>query len=108
MGKSIVEELLVQQISETRIPPPEREYQFHPKRKFRFDLAWPGFFVAAEVEGGVWSGGRHVRGQGFIKDTVKYNLAALLGWRVFRFPSSHVEDGTAIAMLKQVFGVEER
>jgi very-short-patch-repair endonuclease len=61
------------------------EYRFHPTRKWRFDFAWPENKRAMEVEGGVWTGGRHTRGSGFLKDCEKYNAAASLGWRVFRF-----------------------
>lgn len=43
-----------------------------------------------EIEGGVWSMGRHTRGSGFVKDMEKYNAAASLGWRVFRFTPKQV------------------
>jgi very-short-patch-repair endonuclease len=73
-------------------PPLEAEYRFHPKRKWRFDFAAPGQKVAIELEGGSWTGGRHVTGIGFQKDCEKYNAAAMLGWRVFRFTSSMLRD----------------
>jgi len=63
----------------------EREYKFHPVRKWRFDFADPHGKVAVEIEGGAFSGGRHTRGAGFIADCEKYNAAILMGWRVFRF-----------------------
>lgn len=66
------------------------EFKFHPTRKWRFDLAWPENKIAMEVEGGVWTGGRHTRGTGFLKDCEKYNAAASLGWRVFRFTPKQV------------------
>lgn len=61
-----------------------KEYRFHPIRKWRFDYAFPQAKVALEVEGGVWTSGRHTRPKGFLNDIVKYNAAGLLGWRVFR------------------------
>lgn len=61
------------------------EYRFHGSRMWRFDFAHPESRVAIELEGGVWSQGRHVRGRGFEGDCEKYNEAALEGWRVFRF-----------------------
>ena len=73
-------------------PPLEEEYRFHPGRKFRFDFASPETKIAIELEGGVWSGGRHTRGKGFIGDCEKYNMAQLLGWRVFRFTTDMLDD----------------
>lgn len=60
------------------------EYQFHPKRKWRFDYAIPAVKIAIEVEGGVFTGGRHVTGRGFINDMEKYNTAESMGWHVLR------------------------
>lgn len=67
-----------------RLPAPTTEYEFHHERKWRFDFAWPAHRVALEVEGGIWTEGRHTRGSGFLKDMEKYNEAARLGWRVMR------------------------
>ena len=66
------------------LPTPTPEYRFWPERLFRFDYAWPQSKVALEVEGGVWSGGRHTRGSGFLKDIEKYSEAAARGWLVLR------------------------
>ena len=77
-----------------------REFYFHPIRKWRFDFAI-GSKVAVEIEGGIWTQGRHTRGSGFIKDCIKYNTAAAMGWKVFRFPSEMVKDGSAIEFLKK-------
>ena len=61
-------------------------------RDWRFDFAWPRRRVAVELEGGTWTGGRHVRGDGFARDCEKYNLAALHGWRVIRLTAGMLED----------------
>ena len=66
----------------------EAEYKFHDTRKFRFDFAFPLYKVAVEIEGGVWSKGRHTRGSGFIKDMEKYNLATSMGWSILRYTPS--------------------
>lgn len=76
--------LFAQLCQSSGLPSPETEYRFHPTRKFRFDYAWPDAKVALEVEGGVWTGGRHTRAAGFLKDVEKYNRAAAMGWRVLR------------------------
>lgn len=69
---------------ECGLPDPTPELVFAPPRKWRFDFAWVGQCVALEVEGGIWTGGRHTRGSGFTKDMEKYNEAAARGWRVIR------------------------
>ena len=61
-----------------------KEIKFHPVRKWRFDYAVPEHKIALEVEGGVWTGGRHTSPKGFLGDIEKYNTATLMGWRVFR------------------------
>lgn len=75
---------------------PVREFEFHSERKWRFDFAFPDKKIAVEIEGGVWSAGRHNRGSGFITDIDKYNSAAILGWRVMRYTTEMVESGQAI------------
>lgn len=63
---------------------PEREFRFHPVRKWRFDFAYPVLKIALEVEGGIWTGGRHVNPLGYSKDAEKYNMATKMGWKVYR------------------------
>ena len=72
---------------------PQREFLFHKKRKWRFDLAWPDLLIAVEVEGGIWTGGRHVRGEGYEGDCEKYNEAQLAGWMVLRFTPGMIKKG---------------
>jgi very-short-patch-repair endonuclease len=79
----------------------EREYRFHPIRKWRFDFAFPAQGLAVEIEGGVWTGGRHTSGAGFTKDMEKYNTAALRGWRLLRFTPRQVKLGVALAYIKE-------
>ncbi len=71
--------------------PPQREYRFHPTRRWRFDVAWPEHKVAVELEGGVWTLGRHTRGKGYCADMQKYNAAIELGWRVVRFAANDLD-----------------
>ena len=60
-----------------------REFRFHDTRKWRFDYAHLASKVAIEIDGGVWTGGRHTRARGFLADAEKRNTAQALGWRVF-------------------------
>lgn len=72
------------------------EYRVVEGRRFRFDFAFPGERLAVEIDGGTWVRGRHNRPQGYAKDCEKLNLAVLHGWRVLRFTSEQVRDGTAL------------
>lgn len=88
------------------IPQPLMEYYFaKPERAWRFDFAWPEYRVALECEGGVWVKGRHTRGKGFIEDCAKYNKGTLLGWRIFRVPSSQLETMATVHMIKQALAL---
>lgn len=77
-----------------------KEYRFHPTRLWRFDYAIPSAKIALEVEGGVWSEGRHIRPQGFLGDVDKYNTAAVMGWRLFRTTPDMLLTRRTLIMLK--------
>lgn len=77
-----------------------KEYKFHPIRRWRFDYAIPEHKIALEVEGGVWTGGRHIRAQGFLGDMEKYNTATLMGWRVFRTTPDELYKTATIKLLR--------
>jgi len=76
------------------------EYRFAPPRKWRAD-----FFIAPdillEVEGAVWTQGRHTRGSGFVKDMEKYNQAAVLGYRILRTTPSEVCMQATVDLIKE-------
>ncbi|QDP60278.1 MAG: hypothetical protein Unbinned834contig1000_44 [Prokaryotic dsDNA virus sp.] len=98
---------LVSQIIKEELPLPEREYKFHPTRRWRFDLAFIKEKLAVEIEGAVWTYGRHTRGSGFIKDMEKYNEACYYGWYMARFTPNDVKTGVALKYLMRYFkGVE--
>jgi len=81
----------------------EREYRFHPIRRFRFDYAIPSKKIAIEQEGGAWTNGRHTRGKGYISDMEKYNLATSMGWRVLRFTPDQMMTTETINLIKNVY-----
>jgi len=97
---------LVFQAKAVGLPAPELELRFHPTRRWKFDLAWPEQRVAVEVDGGVWTGGRHVTGTGATKDAEKYSEAAAMGWRIVRVTTAHVDDGRAIAWIERALGMQ--
>ena len=96
------------------LPEPVLEHRFHPVRRWRFDIAWADHMIALEVEGGVWTGGRHTRGSGFMKDMEKYNTAAAMGWIVLRAvprmlpgPRRGTVDEELLNQLQQLFKIKK-
>lgn len=83
-----------------------KEFKFHPTRKWRFDYAIPQYKIALEVEGGVWSGGRHTSPKGFLNDMEKYNTATLMGWRVFRTIPDELLTNTTLSLLREAMKTE--
>ena len=107
MGSSALELQMLAQIRSANMPEPLTEYRFHPTRRWRFDFAYPDRMVAIEVEGGIWSRGRHTRGKGFEEDCRKYNEAACLGWRVIRVTGGMLDSGEALPYVIRALGGKE-
>ena len=82
----------------------EREFKFHAKRKWRADFHITGKKLLVEVEGGIWSGGRHTRGKGYLGDMEKYNAATVMGYRLIRFSTEQVKSGLAIQQIEKMVG----
>jgi very-short-patch-repair endonuclease len=82
----------------------EQEFEFHPKRKWRADFHLVGKKILVEVEGAIWSGGRHTRGKGYIRDMEKYNAATMMGFQVLRFSTDQVKSGLAIQQIEKMVG----
>jgi len=99
---SEAEEILALQLRALRIEV-EREYRFHETRRWKFDFALPEKRIAIEIEGGIWTRGRHTRGKGFEQDLEKYQAAMLAGWAVYRCSPSMVKSGEAIQTIQKLF-----
>jgi hypothetical protein len=100
---SHLEESYYMQLARLEVPRPEREFKFHPTRKWRADFAWPERFLLVEIEGGVYSRGRHTRGKGFETDMTKYNAATMAGYKLLRFSGGMVSSGEAAKKTKAFF-----
>ena len=82
----------------------EQEFKFHPSRKWRADFHLKDRKILVEVEGGIWSNGRHTRGKGYIADLEKYNTATMMGYQVIRFSTEQVKSGKAIEQIEKMVG----
>lgn len=83
---------------------PVREHKFCLTRKWRIDLAWPEEKLAVEIEGGIWSRGRHIRPKGFLGDLEKYNSLCIAGWALLRVTPQQVRTGEALSLIERWFG----
>jgi len=81
-----------------------QEFYFHPKRQWRADFHILETKILVEVEGGIWTGGRHTRGKGFIHDIEKYNAATVLGYQILRFSTEQVKSGLAVRQIERLLG----
>ncbi len=63
------------------LPEPVAEYRFHRTRRWRADFCWPEQKVILEIQGGIWTKGRHTRGKALLGEWQKLNTAAGMGYR---------------------------
>ena len=119
--------VLIDQLALAGKPLPTREHIFHPKRKWRLDLAWVDRLIAVEIDGGLFArpvvchnckqtvkrlvngkwvvvreGGRHNTGSGRANDIEKTNEAQLLGWHIYHVTPAQVESMAALELLMRV------
>ncbi len=92
------------------------EYKFKKNRKWLIDMyfeydkqdrylglnSYTTLKIGIEQEGGVWTQGRHTRGQGFIDDMEKYNAATLAGIQIYRFTPQMIEQNEEILLVKRL------
>lgn len=97
---SVLEDTLALHLKSARLPLPQREYVFHPTRKWRLDFAWPERLIGVEVDGGTYQRGAHSRHWGQKRDAQKQNAAMLQGWALFRFTSDMIQSGEALETLQ--------
>jgi very-short-patch-repair endonuclease len=64
------------------------------------DYAWPEYKVALEIEGGVWTGGRHSNPSGFVGDMEKYNALACAGWRLIRIEPKGLLKASTVELIR--------
>ncbi len=104
--------ILVAAVEQAGWPAPVLEHEFHPVRKWRFDLAWPDPRVALERHGGTFVTvrctcgkpytrfvSRHHDKNGLEMDAEKTNAAAALGWSVIVATPRMLDDGRALAAI---------
>ena len=87
------------------LPRPVAEYRFAPPRRWRIDWAFLDAKIALEVQGGLFTGGRHVRGAALLKEHEKLNALAIAGYRVLFVTPQQFAAGAAIALVQKALDV---
>jgi len=100
--------MVLEQLVAAGLPEPALEFFFAKDdlgREWRADLAYPSEWILIEIEGGTWVRGRHSRGAGYEGDCEKYDVATLMGYRVYRFTSNQVKRGIVPRVIKVALGL---
>ena len=96
----------------------QRQYRFHPTRKWLLDFAWPEAYlqcgnllegpIALEVNGGTYLQGNrrgaHSRPVRQRQDYEKWSMASIMGWTVILVDTVDVRKGEHIARVMQAMG----
>jgi hypothetical protein len=61
-------------------------------KRYRLDFAHPSSLTGIEIQGAVYSRGRHVTGSGYERDCRKYNLAYTSDWTIFLLSGAMAKD----------------
>jgi len=98
MDRKIIRELLKRNLAETVARKTGAKYEFEyrfaaPERQWRSDIAFPSAKVAVEIDGGIWSYGRHNRAASMLNDMEKGNGYSARGWIVFHCPWEWIDGG---------------
>lgn len=99
--ESKLERRFDQQLAESGLPEPVRNYFFLDGRDLELDRAWPKRRIAVEIQGMA----HRIKGK-WKRDIEKRALAMLAGWRVLEVDGSSIRDGRAIEWLKTLMAEE--
>lgn len=97
------------------LPPGIPEYQFMPGRKWAFDWmfqcpdqflggrrrGWLYERVGLEIQGALFTEGRHTRGAALLEEYEKLNTAQILGYKIILVTPDQVETGEAFTLVKR-------
>lgn len=91
------ENRLFEQIKQSGLPEPKRQWKIPEDNRFIFDFAYPDIKLVIEVDGGIWmKKGAHNTGNAIIRDCKKNNRAVLSGYALLRFTTDRIESGEAL------------
>ena len=125
MSKSYLERIALALIEDAGLPKPIEEYRFCPERKWRADFVW--LFnnqlykvdplldkvtrykgVILEINGAVWTKGKHTYGKQLLDEYEKLNNASLDGWILIQVGNYHMKTGQMIEWLKRALALGDK
>jgi very-short-patch-repair endonuclease len=97
-ARTKLEDKLAAQLRFAGMPHFVREYPYAQiiGRKYRADFAFVPDRLLIQVEGGIYTNGKHTRGAGFESDCERDAIAVTLGWCVLRVCDKHIRTGIAL------------
>ena len=88
--------------------PLQKEVALIPRRKFRFDFVHTASKTCIEIQGGLYSRGRHTRGKQMEKEYLKWLLAQSLGYTIIPIGTEQVEDGKVLELIAKTIIKREK
>lgn len=86
---------------------PQRQYKWHPKRRFRADFAFVEKRVLVEIMGTRSIKSAHTTVTGYHSDCLRMAEAVILGWRILYFDSVFKENwNEAVILLERVLDAD--
>lgn len=96
---------LVEQCIRIGLPAPDVQFRPTSTRRHRWDLAWPVSKLLVDVQGSVFSQGRHTSGTGYREDCRKMGIAVCLGYRCLWVTTDMVTSGEAVSLIETALSV---
>jgi hypothetical protein len=94
-------QLFIQACLARGLPAPVPEYVFAPPRKWALDWFFPAQRLALEIQGALFTHGRHTRGAALLKEHEKLNACAIAAIRVMFCTPDDVESGAIFPLLQK-------
>src|SRR5574337_580463 len=88
---SPIEARFALQLRALKAPEWERNFRFHPDRRWELDFAWPEDRFAVEIDGEV-----HRIKERFHSDIEKHATALRMGWKILRLDGRAVRAGAGV------------
>ena len=89
------------------LPRPQPEYPFAKGigRRWRMDFCWVAEKLFLEVQGSIFTQGRHTRGASLLKEFEKLNAASAMGYRPLFCTPKDVNSGAVIETIRRALEV---